>query len=92
MQRSGLGVSQAGPEKGSVTGTQQVSFPACSCGKLEQRAGFLWGCNVSQCWLERPGRARAPPVGVGLPWPGSSPSWRAGETDAEEAGADLSSS
>lgn len=31
-----------------------------------QKAGFLWGCNISQCQPERPGRAL---IGAGLAAP-----------------------
>lgn len=34
---SGLGMSKAGPEKGSIAETQRVSSQ-CVCGKLERRA------------------------------------------------------
>lgn len=75
-------MSQAGPEKGSLCNEQ--------CGLWEagaQRAGFLWGCNISQCWLERPGRARPSLIGVGLIW---QLHFLKGRGDTEEAGADLS--
>lgn len=77
VQRGGLGMSQAGPEKDSIAGTQRfLSQRFCRSGSRE----LVFSGGGTQSVL-----AGEPPlIGVGLLWPAA--------PLPEEAGADLSSS